>query len=73
MTKKEYSGLSPISHTAEIDNKELEKKGNLQKKIYLKDLTDVEIKKLIEDFDNTTEISLKTCYDGIEIHGQIII
>ena len=67
LAKKEYSGLSPVAPTAEVANKELEKKGQLTEKV--RELTDAEIKKLIEDFAYATEISLKAGYDGIEIHG----
>ena len=67
LAKKEYSGLSPVAPTAEIANKELEKRGQLTEKV--RELTDAEIKKLIEDFAYATEISLKAGYDGIEIHG----
>ena len=33
------------------------------------ELTDKDIKRIINDFERATEISLKAGYDGIEIHG----
>jgi len=35
----------------------------------VRELTDSDIKKAIEDFANATEMSIKAGYDGIEIHG----
>ena len=32
-------------------------------------LTNEEINKIIEDFGNATELAIKSCHDGIEIHG----
>ena len=69
LAKKEFSGLSPVVPSAEIVNKELEKKGQLTEETKVKELSDAEIKKLIDDFAKATEISIKAGYDGIEIHG----
>ena len=35
----------------------------------VREFTDEEIKKTIEDFAKSTEISINSGYDGIEIHG----
>ena len=67
--QKEYSGLSPVAPSAEIANQELKKKGQYTEENKVRELTDEEIKKIIEDFAYATEISLKAGYDGIEIHG----
>ena len=69
LAKKEFSGLSPVVPSAEIVNKELEKKGQLTEETKVKELSDTEIKRLINDFAKATEISIKAGYDGIEIHG----
>ena len=69
LAKREYSGLSPVAPSSEIANKNLAKQGPLSEENKVKELTDSEIKKLIDDFANATEISLKAGYDGIEIHG----
>ena len=64
---KEYSGLDPVAPSAEIANKALKDKGMFKTEV--KELTDEQIKKLIECFANATELSLKAGYDGVEIHG----
>ena len=64
---KEYSGLDPVAPSAEIANKSLKDKGMFKTEV--KELTDEQIKKLIECFANATELSLKAGYDGVEIHG----
>ena len=69
LAKKEYSGLSPVAPSAEIANQELKKNKQYTEENKVKELTDEEIKKIIEDFGYATEISLKAGYDGIEIHG----
>ena len=69
LAKKEYSGLAPVAPSADIVNEKLEKEGKLTEETKIKELTDEEIKKIIEDFAYATEISLKAGYDGIEIHG----
>ena len=69
LAKREYSGLSPVAPSSEIANQNLAKQGPVSEENKVKELTDSEIKKLIDDFANATEISLKAGYDGIEIHG----
>jgi len=69
LAKKEYSGLAPVAPSADIVNEKLEKEGKLTEETKIRELTDEEIKKIIEDFAYATEISLKAGYDGIEIHG----
>jgi len=69
LAKKEYSGLPPVAPSADIVNEKLEKEGKLTEETKIRELTDEEIKKIIEDFAYATEISLKAGYDGIEIHG----
>ena len=44
-------------------------KGQLTEDNKVRELSDGEIKKIIEDFAYATEISIKAGYDGIEIHG----
>jgi len=55
--------------SAEVFNKELEKKGELNDDTKAVELTGDEIKRIINDFAKATEISIKAGYDGIEIHG----
>ena len=69
LAERKYSGLSPKAPTAEIANKELAKRGELKEEDKAKEFTDSEIKKTIEDFAYATEISIKSGFDGIEIHG----
>ena len=56
---KEYSGLSPVVPSADVypNSKDYH------------ELTDNEIKKIIENFAYATELSIKSGYDGVEIHG----
>ena len=65
--KKVLSGMSPVGPTIGIPNEEFEKR-NLDPNL-VKELTDEEIKKIIENFAHATELSLKAGYDGVEIHG----
>ena len=55
---KEYSGLDPVVPSADL----YPYKG-------FHELTDAEIKKIIENFAHATELSIKSGYDGVEIHG----
>ena len=64
---KEYSGLDPCAPSAEIANELLKIRGLY--KTPVKEFTDEDIKRLIENFANATELSIKAGYDGIEIHG----
>ena len=58
-----------MAPSSEIVNQNLAKQGPVSEENKVKELTDSEIKKLIDDFAYATEISLKAGYDGIEIHG----
>ena len=69
LSKKEYSGLNPVGPSAEVINSDLKMKGQLTEDNKVRELSDGEIKKIIEDFAYATEISIKAGYDGIEIHG----
>ena len=60
-------GLSPVAPSAKIAEKLLKAKGLPHNEIH--ELTDSEIKKLIEKFAYSTELAIKAGYDGIEIHG----
>ena len=66
---KTYSGLDPLAPSAEIANQELEKRGMSSKDNKIKELTDNDIKRIINDFAKATELSIKAGYDGVEIHG----
>jgi len=59
-----------VAPSSEIVNQNLAKQGPVSEENKVKELTDSEIKKLIDDFAYATEISLKAGYDGIEIHGD---
>ena len=65
---KEYSGLDPLAPSEDIANKELQKR-ELNSKNKIKELTDKDIKRIINDFAKATELSIKSGYDGVEIHG----
>ena len=56
---KKYSGLDPVVPSSGIFPKPEE----------YHQLTDAEIKKIIENFAHATELSIKSGYDGVEIHG----
>ena len=66
---KRISGVPVKAVSAEVFNKELEKKGELNDETKAIDLTEEDIKRIINDFAKATEISIKAGYDGIEIHG----
>ena len=66
---KSYSGKSPLSPSASVSNKELEKMGMLNDDTKNEELTSEDILRIINDFANATELSIKAGYDGIEIHG----
>ena len=66
---KTYSGLDPLAPSEEIANKELEKRGMKSKDNKIKELSDNDIKRIINDFAKATELSIKSGYDGVEIHG----
>ena len=69
LARKEYSGLSPVAPCADIANMALKEKGMYSEENKVRELSDGEIKKIIEDFAHATELSIKSGYDGIEIHG----
>ena len=60
-------GLPPVAPSAKIAKKLLEIKGLAVDEIH--ELTDNEIKKLIDKFAYSTELAIKAGYNGIEIHG----
>ena len=66
---KKISGVPVMAVSAEVANKELEAQGKLNDENKTIELTDQDIKRIINDFARATEISIKAGYDGIEIHG----
>ena len=66
---KRLSGVPTMAVSADVINKDLEKKGQLNDETKVVELTEKDIKRIIDDFARATEISLKAGYDGIEIHG----
>jgi 2,4-dienoyl-CoA reductase-like NADH-dependent reductase (Old Yellow Enzyme family) len=66
---KTYSGVPVMVVSVEAANKELKDKGMFTEENKFVELTDKDIKRIINDFARATEISLKAGYDGIEIHG----
>ena len=66
---KRLSGVPVPAVSAEVVNKELEKKGELNDENKAVELSDKDIRRIIDDFAKATEISIKAGYDGIEIHG----
>ena len=71
LAKKEYSGVPVLAVSADVANKELEKQGMAEKENKCIEMTDKDIRRIIDDFARATEISLKAGYDGIEIHGAL--
>ena len=69
LAKKEYSGVPVLAVSADVANKELEKQGITGEENKCIEMTDKDIRRIIDDFARATEISLKAGYDGIEIHG----
>ena len=66
---KQYSGKTPLSPSAEVGNKELEKMGILNDDTRNKDMTNEDVLRIIKDFAYATELAIKAGYDGIEIHA----
>ena len=66
---KKISGVPVMAVSAEVANKELEAQGKLNDENKTVELTEQDIKRIINDFARATEISIKAGYDGIEIHG----
>lgn len=60
-------GLPPVAPSSDIAKKIL--KSNNMPYDNIHELTDNEIKKIIEKFAYATELSIKAGYDGVEIHG----
>ena len=60
----EFSGTAPLTPSKEIADEILK-----DSKIQTKEMTEEDIKKVIESFGYATELSIKSGYDGIEIHG----
>ena len=67
---KEMTGLDPVVPSAEVAIKDAEKRGSKMKDFH--ELNNEEIKKLIEKFAYAAELSIKSGYDGVEIHVLII-
>ena len=65
--KSEFSGTAPLAPSAEIADKVLKDSNAFDTPT--KELTVDEIKKIIEGFAYATELSIKSGYDGVEIHG----
>ena len=66
---KRLSGVPVMAVSADVFNKELEKKGELNDETKAVELSEKDIKRIIDDFARATEISIKAGFDGIEIHG----
>ena len=64
---KQYSGVNPLAPSAEKANENLKFLG--QYTTPCQEFTDERIKKLINEFANATELSLKAGFDGIEFHA----
>ena len=63
---KKYSGMTPVVPSKDIAEKEAKLRGDNTE---MHELTDSEIKEIIEKFAHATELSIKAGYDGVEIHG----
>ena len=63
---KQYSGMTPVVPSKDIAEKEAKLRGDNTE---MHELTDSEIKEIIEKFAHATELSIKAGYDGVEIHG----
>ena len=63
---KQYSGMAPVVPSKDIAMEEAKKRGDHTE---MHELTDKEINELIEKFAHAAELSIKSGYDGIEIHG----
>ena len=62
----DFSGTDPITPSKEIADKILKESNS---KVTTKEMTNEDIKKVIESFGYATELSIKAGYDGIEMHG----
>ena len=63
---KQYSGMTPVVPSKDIAVEEAKKRGA---DTDMHELTDKEINEIIEKFAHATELSIKSGYDGVEIHG----
>ena len=63
---KQYSGMTPVVPSKDIAEKEAKLRGDNTE---MHELTDSEIKEILEKFAHATELSIKAGYDGVEIHG----
>ena len=63
---KQFSGMIPVVPSKEIAVEEAKKRGA---DTDMHELTDKEINEIIEKFAHATELSIKSGYDGVEIHG----
>ena len=63
---KQYSGMVPVVPSKDIAMEEAKKRRDHTE---MHELTDKEINELIEKFAHAAELSIKSGYDGIEIHG----
>ena len=68
LAESKYSGMNSVAVSAEIYNKGLSKK-DINNGIAKKQLNKEDILRIIKDFSNATELSIKAGFDGIEIHG----
>ena len=69
MALKRLTGIPVMAVSADVVNKELEKKGQLNDETKAVEFSGEDAKRIINDFARATEISIKSGYDGIEIHG----
>ena len=65
--RREVSGLIPVVPSSDVCIKEAEKNGSNNKEFH--ELNDKEIKEIINKFAYAAELSIKSGYDGVEIHG----
>ena len=65
----EFSGLPTVAPSVEPAIEELKKKGMYSEKNKIHELTDEQIKKIIENYGKATELCIKAGFDGVEIHG----
>jgi len=63
---KQFSGMIPVVPSKEIAVEEAKKRGA---DTDMHELTDKEINEIIEKFAHATELSIKSGYYGVEIHG----
>ena len=64
---REVSGLIPVVPSSDVYIKEAEENGSNNKEFH--ELNDKEIKEIINKFAYAAELSIKSGFDGVEIHG----